>query len=877
MKALSAVLAAALLIAVYGLSCGRVFAEEEKGDVFAFREGAALQALEEKAEGFPSCFDLRNVDGKSYVTPVKVQNPFGACWSFSVTGAAESSLIADGLADETVDLSEKHIAFFATSHIDDPADPQNGEGRYFRNLTEDDLRTSAYRYETGGDTLYATSLFAAGIGPVREDEKDPETGDSLYSILGYRGAKGDKITRRTAVAYDENGEPSEYARREVWYSEDDDWSIPEKYRNLQSYRFKDSFMLPNPSGMSDDWEYHFDESAVDAIKQQLVEKHRAVSIGFCAESYLPGQDTTGKKYMSSNWAHFTYESNPSNHAVTIVGYDDDYPKENFLEGHQPEGDGAFLIKNSWGSELNDFPNNGFRHWGLLEGLDQVPYDAEAKATSDRATGYFWLSYYDRNLRDPEAFQFEEATEDNDYDIDQMDLVQTNAVGMLGEDEYDDGEYATANVFRCRRTSELKEILVLTTVPGTEVSYEVYMLPDSFNDPKDGVKIAEGKETFEYGGYHRIGLTSSRVLAKGQRYSVVVTDTIEGKTYSPYVSYAADEDKSPYVVRVVNKGESFCLMEGKWQDISEKSVQEDIIGWDGEFLDNFPIKVYLKPVLEGYLTVSSWQDGTPGVFSLFTEEKKTLTSEFRGLQSDMPDDWDPEITWSSGDEKVVRITPKSGDYGEAVIEGVSEGKAYITVDAGEYGTRVVGVNVRKPYVTGFGFDDEDKAYTGKRIRPEIEYVDMEGPDDLTEDYEPVEGVDYKVTYKNNIKPGKAKITVKGIGRFGGSYTETFRIVKAKNKMKAKGKTIRLKAADLRGRKVMIKKTKAFKIKSANGKVTFAKGSMDAKKFSLNRKTGEITVSRGVRKGTYKLTVKVKAAGNKYYRKLTKKVKVTIKVV
>ena len=188
MKALSAVLAAALLIAVYGLPCGRVFAEEEKGDVFAFREGAALQALEEKAEGFPSCFDLRNVDGKSYVTPVKVQNPFGACWSFSVTGAAESSLIADGLADETVDLSEKHIAFFATSHIDDPADPQNGEGRYFRNLTEDDLRTSAYRYETGGDTLYATSLFAAGIGPVREDEKDPETGDSLYSILGYRGA-----------------------------------------------------------------------------------------------------------------------------------------------------------------------------------------------------------------------------------------------------------------------------------------------------------------------------------------------------------------------------------------------------------------------------------------------------------------------------------------------------------------------------------------------------------------------------------------------------------------------------------------------------------------------------------------------------------------
>ena len=44
-------------------------------------------------------------------------------------------------------------------------------------------------------------------------------------------------------------------------------------------------------------------------------------------------------------------------------------RKNFLGGHQPEGNGAFLIKNSWGSELNEFPNNGYRHWGLLEGQD----------------------------------------------------------------------------------------------------------------------------------------------------------------------------------------------------------------------------------------------------------------------------------------------------------------------------------------------------------------------------------------------------------------------------------------------------------------------------------------------------------------------------
>lgn len=51
------------------------------------------EAAEEK--NYPCRFDLRNVDGKNCVTPVKLQKPVGTCWSFSAVAAAETSIMGD--------------------------------------------------------------------------------------------------------------------------------------------------------------------------------------------------------------------------------------------------------------------------------------------------------------------------------------------------------------------------------------------------------------------------------------------------------------------------------------------------------------------------------------------------------------------------------------------------------------------------------------------------------------------------------------------------------------------------------------------------------------------------------------------------------------
>src|SRR5438046_2979426 len=65
-------------------------------------------------------------------------------------------------------------------------------------------------------------------------------------------------------------------------------------------------------------------------------------------------------YNATTHAYY-YTGSGINHAVDIVGWDDNYPAANFKK--TPPGPGAFLARNSWGPD-----------WG--EG------------------GYFYVSYYD---------------------------------------------------------------------------------------------------------------------------------------------------------------------------------------------------------------------------------------------------------------------------------------------------------------------------------------------------------------------------------------------------------------------------------------------------------------------------------------------------
>ncbi len=108
----------------------------------------------------------------------------------------------------------------------------------------------------------------------------------------------------------------------------------------------------------------------------------------------------------------------------------------------------------------------------------------------------------------------------------------------------------------------------------------------------------------------------------------------------------------------------------------------------------------------------------------------------------------------------------------------------------------------------------------------------------------------------------------------------KLAKKANTIKVKTKTQTIKATALKKKAKTITAKKALTITKAKGKLTYRLTSVTKTKFkkyfTIKAKSGLITVKKGLRKGTYKLRIKVTAAGTTKYKSGSKTVTLTIKV-
>lgn len=148
-----------------------------------------------------------------------------------------------------------------------------------------------------------------------------------------------------------------------------------------------------------------------------------------------------------------------------MGWDDSYPKENFLEGKQPPEDGAWLVKNGWGVGSEESPNWG--DWGVDEDDDGV------------GDGYFWLSYYDMGLTfQPETFDFNvEEPGASYYHVAQYDFMPTVDIASTESST----PARMANVFVAEEPQMLRALSVNTaqqSVDGSDVAKDTFWVPEA---------------------------------------------------------------------------------------------------------------------------------------------------------------------------------------------------------------------------------------------------------------------------------------------------------------------------------------------------------------------------------------------------------------
>ena len=588
----------------------------------------SAQAAEPEPIELPAYFDLRD---RGVVTPVKAQNPWGTCWAFSAIAAAETSILSDeGLTygETGLDLSELHLAWFPFIAITaSENESQIGEGLY---LVEGSDANAPLRDGAGFGPMI-TALFASGGGPVSEEEF-PYRGSAGMTQYEFYVAHPDEAMALTKeeieLAYDmsyeeyvaenyPNTDPdealkleyeayTEYYRTEDCYSSEDDWSVPEVNDSGQSNRLttsgwelSDANYLPqlgehdnagNWTGLS--------ETGMRAAKEQLL-AGRGIAVCLAADQARPEDWEPGIYMNTDTWAHYTFEDVPINHEVCIVGWDDSYSSSNFNYGAEPPGDGAWIAKNSWGSETErsateEAGDVGRSPWGVLD-------------ENGNHTGYFYISYYDKSLTDPVTFEFDAAQDANNDFVEQHDYLP----GIAGIYQlYSSSEINTANVFTAQADEEIYAVSTITPTEDVHVRFDVRILNDGATEPDDGELAASIWERFDYEGFHRIELPTPVAVKKGQRFSVTCTAfELDEDGHRNYIANAGmddswqdgsdsepanGEDPQMYAVAVVNDGESFLFDGESWQDWASYIAELGDSYADTE-IDNFSIKAYARTI------------------------------------------------------------------------------------------------------------------------------------------------------------------------------------------------------------------------------------------------------------------------------------------
>ncbi len=464
MKYIYKITAGLISLCLFSASVGRVdtFAEQS-GDVSAVTETEETEYTESSAEwqeispdpvfsdksrpqsAYPAAYNggkgVEQINSflSSSLSPTRSQGKYGSCWAFSAMALAESYMIRtdDARTPANTDYSERLLIHNSYSEGTNPIYGDSaGDYLEYEGKSENELLM------LGGNEIFAAQTLFKWKGAADE-------GMARYSHIG-----------RTSP----------------------DWKSVEY---TSSARIENCYLL----NIREDQ---------DTVKR-FIKACGAAAVSYNSPSGNSGI-TNDAVYNPANNAYYCKDEKEPNHGVCIVGWDDDYSRNNFGK-NKPSGDGAWLCRNSWQEDGK-----------LLYGSSS--YDS-----------YFWLSYEDKTLsQEAYVFKMQSASEFLDHNY----YYDANLHDFASSDAGEDGLIETANVFPVpegANTQELKAVAfqTMTDMTGDDRSFEVriYNGLKEAKDPESGKLAAALKGELATGGIYTLRLASPVTVEPGTSFSIVV--------------------------------------------------------------------------------------------------------------------------------------------------------------------------------------------------------------------------------------------------------------------------------------------------------------------------------------------------------------------
>ena len=453
------------------------------------------------------------LNANTYFTSVKDQGSYGTCWAHAVMGLMEQSLKKQSIMRDP-DLSERHLAYFGYSTGCD----------VLGNASADTItcsETGSEKYQLGGNYWLATCR-----------------------LMNWQGAAAESSYPYTKIS-------------------ENNYTIDSGKAQDTVAILKNCYFIPTSSDVISGT----DQKKIELRNQlkTLIQKY-----GGIMWSYYHDKDYVNKVYdsetkvlQSANY-YYTGSIRSTNHAIAVVGWDDNYSKDNFPENRRPLSNGAWLVRNSWGTNF---------------GKD----------------GYFYISYEDPTLGCGNAASVYVAGKKSDYDnnyfYDNVVCSALNSTGSLSK---------VAAVYEVKKDAEqLKAVSFIQANTDVEYSIQIYQIDTegTVTNPENGRALLTtpitGKTSFS--GLYTVDIGENIILHEEDRFAVVVTF----KKQNGIVYKSAVRTDTTVVHDECEQGQMFINSGSTWTDCANASTPY-----------SFNLNVLTKDVQETYCTTLSITKSIP---------------------------------------------------------------------------------------------------------------------------------------------------------------------------------------------------------------------------------------------------------------------------